>query len=290
MKKIKLNLPVIIFALLFVAVPTILNGQGKKSQPVRDYAAVNGLRMYYEIHGEGKPLILLHGAYMTIEGPFRELINQYASTRRVIVPELQAHGRTADIDRDITYESLADDVSALIAFLNLDSADVLGYSMGGAAAMQLAIRHPKQVKKLVLVSTTYSSDGIQPAFLPMVPNIKPEMFTGSPFKMQYDSLAPTPENFPVLVEKLKKLDMQSFNWEEAYAKIKNPVMLIFGDSDIATIDHIANMFKKLGGNVPGDMAPLPPVQLAILPATTHLGMMNQLGSLQPMVSRFLTEN
>jgi pimeloyl-ACP methyl ester carboxylesterase len=139
----------------------------------------------------------------------------------------------------------------------------------------------------VLISATYSSGGLQPAFLPLVPQITPEMFNGSPFKTQYDSLAPKPENFPALVEKLKKLDMKNFNWEKEYVKIKKPTLLVFGDSDIATIEHISDMFKKLGGNVAGDMMPLPPVQLAILPGTSHLGIMNQLASLQPMVQNFL---
>jgi len=131
------------------------------NDPVNGYAEVNGLRIYYEIHGEGRPLVLLHGAYQTADtiGP---ILPSLAETRRVIVPELQAHGRTADIDRPITYEGMADDVAALVGYLGLYRPDVFGFSMGAAAALQLTVRHPEVVRRLVLVSVTFRSDGAQP--------------------------------------------------------------------------------------------------------------------------------
>src|SRR5215213_874996 len=137
-----------------------------------DYAEVNGLRMYYEVHGEGRPLVLLHGAYMTVEamGP---VLPGLAETRRVIVPEMQGHGRTADIDRPITYEGMADDVAALIRHLDLNHPDVFGFSMGGAAALQLAIRHPGLSCKLVVASASFTSDGAQPELHEMLPTITP---------------------------------------------------------------------------------------------------------------------
>ena len=254
---------------------------------LKGYAPVNGLKMYYEIHGQGKPLLLLHGAYMSIEGPFRDLIKEYSDSFKVIVPEFQGHGRTADINREITYEYLADDIYELVKYLRLDSVDIFGYSMGSGAAMQVGIRHPEIVKKMVLVSGSYSSDGLQPAFIPLVPQIVPEMFAGSPFKNQYDSLAPNRDKFPVLVSKLKKLDLQAFNWEKDYVNMKKPLLLVFGDADIVTIDHIKDMFKKQGGNVAGDLQPLPQVQLLILPGTSHLGMMGRLGEIDRYVKEFL---
>ena len=171
-----------------------------------DYAEVNGLRMYYEVHGEGEPLLLLHGAYMIVDdmGP---ILTGLAESRRVIVPELQGHGRTADVeDRPITYEGMADDVAALIRHLGLEQPDVFGYSMGAGVGLQLAIRHPGLVRRLAAVSVSYTSDGMQPELHEMAPSITPEMFAGSPFETAYKEVAPNPEDFPTLVEKLKRLD------------------------------------------------------------------------------------
>jgi pimeloyl-ACP methyl ester carboxylesterase len=154
--------------------------------PTTGYAPVNGLRMYFEVHGPegepaGGPVLLLHGAYMTA-GDLAPLVSALAATRQVVVPDLQAHGRTADVDRPITYEGLADDAAGLLAHLGIESADVLGYSMGGAAALQVAVRHPEVVRTLVVVSATHSSDGMQPELQAMISGITPEVFAGSPME------------------------------------------------------------------------------------------------------------
>ena len=175
------------------------------------YAEVNGLRMYYEVHGTGRPLILLHGAYMTVDtiGP---ILTGLAETRQVIALELQGHGRTADIDRPITYEGMADDVAALVRHLGLDHPDVFGFSMGGATALQLAIRHPGLARRLVVASTSFTSDGAQPELHEMLPTITSETFAGSPIEAAYKEIAPNPEDFPRLVEKMKRLDVTPFAW------------------------------------------------------------------------------
>ena len=253
------------------------------------YARVNDLKMYYEVMDEGDPVIVLHGAFMTLEGPMRTIAAELAKRQKVYLIEMQAHCRTSDAKRDITYESLADDVAAFTRVMNIDSLDVLGYSLGGGVAIQLAIRHPKLVKKVVSISGSYSEEGFQPVYKQIVSSITPAMFEASPFKKEYDCLAPNPENFPVLVEKIKKLDMTAFNWEEDYIKIKKPVLLIFGDSDVTTTDHIGKMLKGLGGNVMGDLEPMPPVQLAVLPSTSHLGILNRLNLIFPMLSEFLAQ-
>jgi pimeloyl-ACP methyl ester carboxylesterase len=141
------------------------------------YAPLNGLRMYYEIYGEGRPLILLHGAYMTIDtmGP---ILPGFAATRQVIAVEQQGHGHTADIDRPITYEQMADDTAALLQHLGVDNADIVGFSMGGGIALQLAIRQPAVVRKLVVASATYTSDGMHAVAVEMFPSITPELFAG----------------------------------------------------------------------------------------------------------------
>jgi pimeloyl-ACP methyl ester carboxylesterase len=142
------------------------------------YAPIGDLSMYYEVHGKGRPLILLHGAYMTAD-MMEPILPGLAKIRQVIVPEQQGHGRTADIDRPITYEQMADDTAALARHIEIDHADVVGYSMGGGIALQLAIRHPALVRRLVVASATFSSDGMPAAALEMFPSITPEMFAGS---------------------------------------------------------------------------------------------------------------
>ena len=165
------------------------------NEATNGYAEVNGLRMYYEVHGTGRPLVLLHGAYMTIDtiGP---ILPGLAETRRVIAAEMQGHGRTADIDRPITYEHMADDVAALIRHLDLGHPDVFGFSMGAAAVIQLAVRHPGLARKLVVASAAYTSDGAQPELHEMLPSITPETFAGTPIEEAYLEVAPKPEDFP----------------------------------------------------------------------------------------------
>jgi pimeloyl-ACP methyl ester carboxylesterase len=234
-----------------------------------NYARVNGLEMYYEIHGTGQPLVLLHGAYMTIE-MFGEVLPLLAQGRQVIAVELQAHGRTADVDRPLSYEQMADDVAALLRHLGIEQADVMGYSMGGGAALQVAIRHPEVVRKLVVVSASYTSDAMPPELLEMIPSITPEAFAGSPIEAEYLRTAPNPEDFPTLVAKLKQLDMEPFTWPpEDIQGIEAPTLLVVGDSDVVRLEYALELFRLLGGGVMGDLAGLPKSQLAVLPGTTH---------------------
>ena len=180
--------------------------------PQTGYAEVNGLNMYYEIHGSGgQPLVLLHGAYGVI-GMFGSLLTDLAETRRVIVTELQGHGRTADIDRPIRYEPMADDVAALLQYLGIEQADIFGYSMGAGVAVQVAIRHSKLVRKLVAASVTYKREGMYPEVLAGIEQITSEVFIGSPMETEYQRLAPRPQDFPTLVTKLVDLDTQVQDW------------------------------------------------------------------------------
>src|SRR5919107_374821 len=234
-----------------------------------NYAEVNGLNIYYEIHGTGQPLVLLHGAYMTIDA-MGEVVPALAETRQVIAVELQGHGRTADIDRPLSYEQMADDTAALLLHLGIEQADVFGYSMGGGVALQVAIRHPEVVRKLVVVSASYTSDGMHPELLEMIPTLTPEAFAGSPIEEAYLRTAPNPDDFPTLVAKLKRLDMEPFAWPpEDVRGIAAPTLLIVGDSDAIRLEHAVELFQLLGGGVMGDLAGLPKSQLAVLPGTTH---------------------
>jgi pimeloyl-ACP methyl ester carboxylesterase len=262
------------------------------ADPQAGYAPVNGLEMYYEIHGSDRPLVVLHGAYMTI-GTMGEVVPGLAETRRVIAVELQGHGRTADVDRPLTYEQMADDVAALIGHLGIEKADVFGYSMGGGVALQVAIRHPEVVRKLVVASASYTSDGMHPELLEMILTLTPEVFAGSPIEEAYLRTAPNPKDFPTLVTKLKRLDMEPFAWPpEDIQGIAAPTLLIIGDSDAIRLEHAVEMFRLLGGGVMGDLTGLPKSQLAVLPGTTHFvppgsGVLNRADWLVSMIGGFL---
>ena len=262
------------------------------TEPQRGYAPVNGLDLYYEIHGDGPPLILLHGAYMSID-LMAPLLRGLAETRRVIAVEQQGHGRTADVDRPITYEGMADDTAALARHLEVGTADVVGYSMGGGIALQVAIRHPELVGKLVVASASYRYDGMPPEAIAMFPSITPELFRGSPVEAEYQRLAPNPQDFPKLVEKLKTLDTTPFAWpDEEVRAIGAPTLIVVGDSDGVTLEHAVRFFRLRGGGVMGDLAGMPDSQLAVLPGTSHFvppgsGLLDRADWLLPMLRAFL---
>jgi pimeloyl-ACP methyl ester carboxylesterase len=263
------------------------NGHDAQIPGAGNYASVNGLNMYYEIHGTGQPLVVLHGAFMTI-GTMGELVPELAKTRQVIAVELQAHGHTADIDRPLSYEQMADDVAALLQQLEIEEADVFGYSTGGGVALQVAIRHPEVVRKLVAASSSYTSDGLYPEVRSTIETITPELFAGTPLLEEYTRVAPNPDDFPTLVAKVKQLDGKPFAWPpEDIRAIEAPTLLIIGDSDGTRPEHAVEMFRLLGGGVFGDIAGLPNSQLAVLPGTTHVGLVERSDWLVSMIGEFL---
>jgi pimeloyl-ACP methyl ester carboxylesterase len=258
-----------------------------QSEPVGDRVDVNGMRMYYEVSGAGDPLIVLHGAYMNIEtmGP---IIPKLAESHKVYALELQGHGRTTDIDRPITYPNLADDVAAFMDAVGLDTADVFGYSMGAAAGLQLAIRHPEKVNKLVAASVAYDAEGWQPAFRDFIPQMNVEMFADMPFEAEYRKLAANPEGFRALAEKLIQLEKEPMAWGADVKALKTPVLIIAGDADVSTLEHNVAMFRLLGGGVMGDMGqPLPESRLAVMPATSHTAVIGQVEMLAGFIEPFL---
>lgn len=253
------------------------------------YAPVNGLKMYYEIHGTGQPLVLIHGAFSAIGTSFGPILPALAKTRQVIGFELQAHGRTADIDRPLSIEQMADDVAAAIRHLGLERADICGYSMGGAVALQVVIRHPDVVRKLVLMSVTYTLSGVHPGLMDGFGEMQPEMMFGSPWHDEYMKIAPHPEHFAQFFTKKTQMDKNTKDVPaEAIKAIQAPVLLIIGDSDLVRPEHAVEMFRLLGGGVFGDMPPgLPKSQLAILPGTSHVTVVYKADMLLAIIPPFL---
>ncbi len=235
---------------------------------------------------------MLHGAFSAIGTSFGGLIPELAKTRQVIAFELQAHGHTADIDRPLSLEGMADDVAAAIKQLGMEQADIFGYSMGAGVALYTAIRHPEVVRKLILASITYTMSGFHPGLMEGMGNMKPEMLHGSPWHEEYLKIAPRPEDFPKLFVKKTQMDQQTRDLsDEAIRGIKSPTLLIVGDSDLVRPEHIVEMFRLLGGGVFGDTpAGLPNSQLAILPGTSHVSLMSWTELLSPIINSFLDKS
>ena len=258
------------------------------------YARVNGVDLYYELHGSGQPLVVLPGSFWTIEA-MGELVPQLATTRRVIAVELQGHGHTADIDRPLSYESLADDIAALIASLGLEQADLFGYSLGGGVALQTAIRHPEVVRKLALASTAFKRDGWYPEDLAAMSAISAEAFAGTPIHDAYLRTSPKPDAWPTVVAKVRQLVTSDYDWTAGVAALKTPTLILVGDADGLRLAHAVEFFGLLGGGqADGDLARLPRSSLAVLPATTHVGwappyhgIMTRTHLLLPILTEFL---
>lgn len=283
----------ILLLLLFCA--TILNNSSAqqttpKATPAKTsgYAPVNGLKMYYEVYGNGDPLVLIHGSYMSIDLNYGPIIPELAKKHKVIALELQGHGRTADIDRDYSFDVMAEDVAGLLKYLNINNAAVLGYSLGATVALNFTIKHPEMVNKLVFISSVYKSDGWIPSVRNLFPMIKPEFFEHTPLKTEYNRLAPDTAHWKAWVTKLAKFDATPFDLGiDNVKKIKCPVLIIKADNDGIDLTNVNEMYTALGGGVSGDMAGIPKSQLAIIPATSHVSLMMATVPLLNIINPFL---
>ena len=238
------------------------------------YADVNGISLYYEEHASGRPLILLHGGYGTGE-MFAPILPLLAGGRRVITVDLRGHGRTADVDRPLRFQTMGDDIAALIGHLGLAQADVMGYSLGAATALRTAIQHPDVVRRLVIVSHPVRHDGWFPQSLAGFDQMGPafaEAMKQSPIYEVYARVAPRVEDWPVLVGKKGTMLRQDYDWTAEVAKITAPVMLVYGDADSVWPAHIAEFYALLGGGLRDanwDGSARSVARLAILPGHTH---------------------
>ena len=253
------------------------------------YADVNGLKMYYEIHGTGKPLVLLHGAFSQIRTDYSNMIPRWAENRQIIAIEQQGHGHTADIDRPLTYRQMGDDTAELLKQLQIENADFFGYSLGGGIALDIAIHHPELVHKIVdMGGSMYRAEGFHPELMKMEATMTADMMKDTPWKASYDSVAPNRADFPRLVDKIKLLDTKFAGWSAKDVQgIRAPVMLIVGDADVVRLEHVVEFFHLVGGGVAGDLQPIPASQLAVLPGTNHQLMVARTDWLVSMTNAFL---
>jgi pimeloyl-ACP methyl ester carboxylesterase len=224
-------------------------------EPAGRYAAVNGLKMYYEIHGSGRPLVLLHGGGSTIESTFGRILPEFAKSHQVIAVELQAHGHTLDINRPLSFEQDADDVATLLGLLHIDRADFMGFSNGGTTCLQIAIRHPKLVNKLVLASATYKRDGMQPGFFDGFKNASLENMLPKPLKEAYLRANPDPKGLEAMFERDVARMVAFKDINDAKIKgIQAPALVINGDAEVVRAEHALELSRTL-----------PKAKLAVLP-------------------------
>ena len=253
-------------------------GEGSgKEKPSGQYADVNGIKLYYEIRGSGRPLVLLHGGLGALE-MFGPNLPALAKGRQVIAVDLQGHGRTADIDRPLSLEFMGDDIAALIKSLKLDRPDIVGYSLGGGVALQTAVRHPEVVGRLVLVSTPFRRTGFYSDILVQqgqVTAAAADALKQTPMYQLYSATAPRVEDWPRLLDKIGALMKKDYDYAEQIRGIKATTLIIAGDADIFPPAHAVEMFALLGGGQRDggwDGAGRPKSRLAILPGVTHYSM------------------
>jgi pimeloyl-ACP methyl ester carboxylesterase len=240
------------------------------------YAQVNGIDLYYETHGAGRPLILLHGGLGSGE-MFGPILPALAEHHQVITPDLQGHGRTADIDRPIDIRLMADDIAALIEHLGLEKPDLVGYSLGGGVALQTAVKYPAMVGRLVAASAHIRSDAIYPEILDQQGQVgaaAAEFMKDTPMYELYQRVAPRPEDFPRLLDKMGESMAKDFDFTEEVRGLRMPTLIVAADADMAPPSHYVEVFRLLDGGLRdggwmGEGRPKGGHALAILPGLTH---------------------
>lgn len=277
------------FLLALIIMTAASSAKAQQAKPsTSGYAPVNGIKVYYEVYGEGKPIVLLHGAFMTIDLNWGQLIPELSKTRKVIALELQGHGHTPYSDRKLAHATLASDVAGVMDYLKIESADVVGYSFGGAIAYQFAIQNPKRLSNLVIISATYKSSGWMPEINNAFKNMKPELFDNSPMKTAYDAVAPDKTKWTKFLEQMIATAITPFDMGDSnIAKITAPVLIIAGDNDGLDKIELIKTYKLLGGAIPGDFGTMPKSQLAIVPAQGHVSLMAQTTTILTYLNNFL---
>jgi pimeloyl-ACP methyl ester carboxylesterase len=245
-----------------------------QAKPKGAYADANGLRYYYEIHGKGEPLLLLHGGLGSID-MFGPALPALAKSRRVIAVDLHGHGRTALGERPISHADIGDDMAVVLKKIGVAQVDVLGYSFGGGVAFRLAVQHPQMVRRLAMVSAGYAQDGFYAEMLPMQAQVGAAMaehMKETPMYKSYMAVAPKKEDFPRLLDRMGELMRKPYDWSEDVKKLQMPVMIVFADSDMYRPEHIVKFYQLLGGGLKDagwGRENMSKNRLAILPDLTH---------------------
>jgi pimeloyl-ACP methyl ester carboxylesterase len=268
--------PAIAVALLASAVLTSpLMAQAKPAPTKKGHVLANGVNYYYEIHGRGEPLLLLHGGLGSFD-MFRPMVlPALAKERQVIGVDLHGHGRTALGDRPINLVDIGNDLAIVLKQLGYDKVDVLGYSFGGGAALRLAVQHPALVRRLAIASAPYAQEGFHPEMLPQQAAVGAAMadaMKATPMYTSYVAVAPRPQDFPRLLDRMGELMRTPYDWSEDVKKLQMPVMLIYGDADMIRPDHIVRFYQLLGGGLRDagwTREHMSKNRLAILPDLTH---------------------
>jgi pimeloyl-ACP methyl ester carboxylesterase len=275
---------ILLVAIMFAA----LRSNGQQIKPSSSgYAPVNDIKVYYEVYGEGRPIVLLHGAFYTIGLNWSELIPELSKTRKVIALEMQGHGHSPFSDRKLSITTLASDVEKVMDYLKIDSADVAGYSMGGSIAYQFAVQSPKRLRKLVIISSTYKTSGWLPIVNGAFKDFKPEFFDNTPLQAAYDAVAPDKTKWRKFLEQMFDFAEVPFNVGDSnIAKLTAPVLIISGDNDGLDKVELAKTYQLLGGGI-SDLSPMPKSQLAIVPSQGHVSLMMQTATILNFLNSFL---
>lgn len=276
---------ILLIAIMFIA----SSSSGQHTRPSKSgYAPVNGINIYYEVYGKGRPLVLLHGAFYTIDMNWGQLIPGLSKTRKIIAIEMQGHGHTPFSDRELSITNLASDVEKVMDFLKIDSADVAGYSMGGSVAYQFAVQSPKRLRKLVIISSTYKTSGWLPVVNGAFKDFKPEFFDNTPIKTAYDAVAPDKTKWRKYLEQMFAFARVPFNVGDSnISKIAAPVLIISGDNDGLDKVELMKTYQLLGGGIAADLQPTPGSQLAIVPSQGHVSLMMQTSTILNYLNDFL---
>jgi pimeloyl-ACP methyl ester carboxylesterase len=278
--------PLLVIAVFFCSLFHLYGQQTKPSNS--GYAPVNGIKVYYEVYGKGEPIILLHGAFYTIEMNWGQIIPELSKTRKVIAIEFQGHGHSPYSDRKLDIATLAKDVEGVMDYLKIDSADVAGYSMGGSVAYQFAVQSPKRLRKLVIISSTYKTSGWLPEVNSAFKDFKPEFFDNTPIKTAYDAVAPDKTKWRKFIEQMIAFAGVPFNVGDSnIAKITAPVLIISGDNDGLDKVELMKTYQLLGGGVSADLSPMPKSHLAIVPSQGHVSLMMQTKTILSYLEEFL---
>ena len=290
MKKLfKKQKPLKSLLLIAMIILTASHSNAQQIKPVdHGYVPVNGTNIYYEVYGEGEPIILLHGAFYTIAMNWGELIPELSKTRKVIAIEFQGHGHSPYSDREFSINTLANDVEKVMDYLKIDSADVAGFSMGGSVAYQFAVQSPNRLRKLVIISSTYKSDGWLPVVNTAFEDFEPDFFDNTPLKTAYDAVAPDKTKWRKFTEQMIAFLEVPFNIGDSnIAKIASPVLIICGDNDGTDKIELMKTYQLLGGGKTADMEPMPKSQLAIVPSQGHVSLMMQTTVILDYINNFL---